>query len=324
MAAQVFAFIVHKDGAADDSALELISAARNIFPDASPTAILTGAGAGLDAVCQEVAASYKQVWKFGQAALAYPNAELVRPLLLKVLPKGAVLLLPHNTFGMDLGPGLAVKMGATCIPDVVGIGGLAGATLKVVRQEFNGQASTHLACDVSNGAVISVRSGSFRPDESRSAGGQVIDKSGEAAGLAARRRFVEVVQAEVGDVDITKEDVLVSVGRGFGDKENIPVAEELAQAMGAVVSCSRPIVDAKWLEKSRQVGTSGKTVKPKVYLALGISGSFQHMGGIKGNPFIVAVNKNPKAPIFQVANVGVVADVLEFVPELTEKIKEAK
>ena len=324
MAAQVFAFIVHKDGAADDSALELISAARNIFPDASPTAILTGAGAGLDAVCQAAAASYQQVWKFDQAALTYPNAELIRPLLLKVLPKGAVLLLPHNTFGMDLGPGLAVKMGATFIPDVVGIDGLAGATLTVVRQEFNGQASTHLACDVSNGAVIGVRSGSFRPDESRSAGGQVVDKSGEAAGLSARRRFVEVVQAEVGDVDITKEDVLVSVGRGFGDKENIPVAEELAQAMGAVVSCSRPIVDAKWLEKSRQVGTSGKTVKPKVYLALGISGSFQHMGGIKGNPFIVAVNKNPKAPIFQVANVGVVADVLEFVPELTEKIKEAK
>jgi electron transfer flavoprotein alpha subunit len=324
MAAQVFAFIVHKDGAADDSALELISAARSIFPDASPTAILTGAGAGLDAACQAAAASYREVWKFDQAALAHPNAELIRPLLLKVLPKGAVLLLPHNTFGMDLGPGLAVKMGVTFIPDVVGIDGLAGATLTVVRQEFNGQASTHLACNVSNGAVISVRSGSFRPEESRSAAGQVVDKSGEAAGLSARRRFVEVVQAEVGDVDITKEDVLVSVGRGFGDKENIPVAEELAQAMGAVVSCSRPIVDAKWLEKSRQVGTSGKTVKPKVYLALGISGSFQHMGGIKGNPFIVAVNKNPKAPIFQVANVGVVADVLEFVPELTEKIKEAK
>ena len=126
MAAQVFAFIVHKDGAADDSALELLSAARSLFPDASPTAILTGAGAGLEAVCQTVAASYREVWKFDQAALAYPNAELVRPLLLKVLPKGAVLLLPHNTFGMDLAPGLAVKMGATCIPDVVGIDGLDG------------------------------------------------------------------------------------------------------------------------------------------------------------------------------------------------------
>jgi electron transfer flavoprotein alpha subunit len=133
-----------------------------------------------------------------------------------------------------------------------------------------------------------------------------------------------VLQAEVGDVDITKEDVLVSVGRGFGDKENISIAEDLAKAMGAVVSCSRPVVDAKWLEKGRQVGTSGKTVKPKVYMALGISGSFQHMGGLKGNPFIVAVNKNPKAPIFQVANVGIVADVLEFVPDLTAKIKESK
>jgi len=128
----------------------------------------------------------------------------------------------------------------------------------------------------------------------------------------------------VGDVDITKSDVLVSVGRGIEDQENLEIIFDLAKAMGADVSCSRPIVDAKWLEKSRQVGTSGKTVKPKVYLALGISGSFQHMGGLKGNPFIVAVNKNPKAPIFQVANVGVVADVLEFVPELTEKIKEAK
>ena len=141
-----------------------------------------------------------------------------------------------------------------------------------------------------------MRSGSFRPDEAapgeRPRGRQI----GEAVAPAARRRFVEVVQAEAGDVDITKEDVLVSVGRGIGDKENLPVAEELAQAMGAVVSCSRPVVDAKWLDKGRQVGTSGKTVKPKVYLALGISGSFQHMGGIKGNPFIVAVNKNPKAP----------------------------
>ena len=159
---------------------------------------------------------------------------------------------------------------------------------------------------------------------SPAAGGQVVDRSGAVTLAPARRRFVEVIQAEAGDVDITKEEVLVSVGRGIGDKENIPVAEELAQAMGAVVSCSRPVVDAKWLDKGRQVGTSGKTVKPKVYLALGISGSFQHMGGLKGNPFIVAVNKNPKAPIFQVASVGVVADVLEFIPELTKKVVESK
>ncbi|MGE5257852.1 MAG: electron transfer flavoprotein subunit alpha/FixB family protein [Hyphomicrobiales bacterium] len=324
MAAQVFAFVLHKDGKADDSALELASVVRKLLPTAAVTALVTGAGAALDPVCRDMAASYPEVWKFAGPSLAYPNAELIRPLLVKTLPKGCVLLLPHNTFGMDLGPGLAVKMNAAFIPDVVGIDGLEGATLRVVRQEFNGQASTHVACDISGGAVISVRSGSFKPDESKSAAGQVVDKSAEAGGLQARRKFVEVLQAEVGDVDITKEDVLVSVGRGFGDKENISIAEDLAKAMGAVVSCSRPVVDAKWLEKGRQVGTSGKTVKPKVYMALGISGSFQHMGGLKGNPFIVAVNKNPKAPIFQVANVGIVADVLEFVPDLTAKIKESK
>ena len=99
-------------------------------------------------------------------------------------------------------------------------------------------------------------------------------------------------------------------------------AEELADALGGAVSCSRPVVDAKWLEKSRQVGSSGQTVRPKVYLACGISGSFQHLAGIKGNPFLVAINKNPKAPIFRVADVGIVDDVLEFLPELTERVLE--
>jgi electron transfer flavoprotein alpha subunit len=194
----------------------------------------------------------------------------------------------------------------------------------VIRQEYSGQVSTHVMGDISAGAVINVRPGVFQPDESKSAAGQVVDKSSEVGELTVGRRFLEIVEAEAGDVDITKEDILVSVGRGIEDQDNIEIAEELAEAVGGVVSCSRPIVDAKWLEKSRQVGTSGQTVKPKVYMALGISGSFQHLGGLKGNPFIVAVNKNSKAPIFQVADVGVVEDLLDFVPVLTEKIQEGK
>jgi electron transfer flavoprotein alpha subunit len=155
----------------------------------------------------------------------------------------------------------------------------------------------------------------------------VVDKSPEAlAGgpPAVRRRFLEVVEPEAGDVDITKADVLVSVGRGIEDADNLELVFELARCMGAEVSCSRPIVDAKWLEKARQVGTSGKTVKPKVYLAMGISGSFQHLGGLKGAPFVVAVNKNAKAPIFQVADVGIVEDILAFIPALTEKLKSLR
>ena len=324
MAGQVFAYITHKAGKADDTALELVKAAGKIYPDAPATAVVTGSGADLDAVCNEMAASYKEVWKFDNDALAYPNAEAIRKLLVNVLPQDAVVFFGHDTFGMDLGPGLSIKMDSVFLPDVVDFEGLDGDSLKVIRQEYSGQVSTHVSCNISAGAVINVRPGVFQADESGSAGGQVVDKSSEAGDLAVGRHFLEIVEAEVGDVDITKEDVLVSVGRGIEDQDNIEIADELAEAIGAVVSCSRPIVDAKWLEKSRQVGTSGQTVKPKVYLALGISGSFQHMGGLKGNPFIVAVNKNPKAPIFQVADVGVVDDLLEFVPVLTEKIQEGK
>ena len=324
MAGQVFAYITYKEGKADDTALELLKAAGRVFPDAPVTAIVTGSGADLDAVANAMAASYQEIWKFDHAALAYPNAEAIRKLLVNVLPSDAVVFIGHDTFGMDLAPGLSIKMDSVFVSDVVDVEGLEGDTLKVIRQEYSGQVSTHVHCDISDGAIINVRPGAFQNDEIGSAAGQVVDKSAEAGDLTVGRRFQEIVEAEVGDVDITKEDVLVSVGRGIEDQDNIEIADELAEAIGAVVSCSRPIVDAKWLEKSRQVGTSGQTVKPKVYLALGISGSFQHMGGLKGNPFIVAVNKNPKAPIFQVADVGVVEDLLDFVPVLTEKIQEGK
>ncbi len=170
--------------------------------------------------------------------------------------------------------------------------------------------------------MINVRPGAFKP-EAVTGAGQIIDKSGEVGSLTTRRRYLETQVAEAGDVDITKHAVLVSIGRGIQEQDNVAIAQELADALGAAVSCSRPVVDAKWLEKSRQVGSSGKTVKPKVYMALGISGSFQHLAGLKGNPFIVAVNKNAKAPIFQVADVGIVDDILEFMPALTEKVREA-
>ena len=320
--ADIYAYITHKDGVVDDSALELIVAAKKIDAGASVTAIVTGSGSGLDPVADAVAVSYPTVWKFNNEALAYPNAEVVRKLLVNVLPADAIVLVAHNTFGMDLSPGLSIKLDSAFVSDVADIEGVDGSTLKAIRQEYSGMVSTHVSCDISAGAVINLRPGAFAPDESKSASGTVEDKSDDAGDLSVNRRFLEVVVAEVGDVDITKSDVLVSVGRGIEDEENIEIAQELADAMGAVVSCSRPIVDAKWLEKSRQVGTSGQTVKPKVYMACGISGSFQHMGGLKGSPFIVAINKNVKAPIFQVADIGIEADNLEFLPDLTEAIND--
>nr|MDA3791083.1 electron transfer flavoprotein subunit alpha/FixB family protein [Desulfobacula sp.] len=317
-----FAYIPFNNGVAEDVALEYPSAAGKIDEKASLTAVVTGSGADLDKVANAMTAVYSQVIKIDHADLAYPNADIVRKALVNIIPKDSIFLVSHNTFGMDLAPGLSIKMDSAYAADMVDFEGIDGTTLKGVRQELGGAVSTHVKIDISSGAVMTVRPGSFAPVEGGSAGGSVVDKSSDAGDLSVKRKFLELVAAEVGDVDITKSDVLVSVGRGIEDEDNIEIAQELAEAMNAVVSCSRPIVDAKWLEKSRQVGTSGQTVKPKVYMAMGISGSFQHLGGVKGNPFIVAVNKNPKAPIFQVADVGSVTDILDFMPELTEAIND--
>ena len=323
MARQIFAFIRHKDGVVDDSAYEFITAANKISSGALSVAVVTGCGAQLDSVCNEIKSSFSSVWKIDNEALYYPNAEIIRPVLTKMLPGDAIVLFGHDTLGMDLAPGLSIKMDSPFISDVIDFENIEGSELRLIRQEFSGQVCTHVSCDISSGAIINVRPGSFLPDESKSAGGEVIDKSAEAGNLSSKRRFLEIIEAEMGDIDITKSEILVSVGRGIEDEDNIEIAKELAEAIGADVSCSRPIVDAKWMEKGRQVGTSGKTVSPKVYIALGISGSFQHLGGLKGNPFIVAINKNPRAPIFQVADVGVVDDLLDFVPELTETIRKS-
>jgi len=322
--ARIFCYIVHKAGVVDDSAFELAAAARKIDPAAAPTAILTGSGADLDAACKAVAASYTEVWKIANEVLSYPNAELVRKALLKVLPSDSIVLVAHQHFGIDLAPGLSIKTNSAFVSDVLEIAGVEGATLKVVRQEFGGQVSVHVRCDISSGAVLTIRPGAFKPLESAAIGGALVDKSTDIGTLAAGRRYLETVVAEAGDVDITKYNVLVSIGRGILEKDNVAIAQELADALGAAVSCSRPVVDAKWMEKSRQVGSSGKTVKPKVYLACGISGAFQHLAGIKGSPFLIAINKNPKAPIFQVADVGIVDDILEFLPELTNKVLDLR
>lgn len=322
--ARIFTYITHRADVVDDSPAELITAAKKIDPNAAPTAILTGYGADFDAACNSVRSSYSEIWKVAHEALTYPNAELVRQVLAAILPSNSILLVPHDHFGIDLSPGLSIKLNSAFISDVLAIDGIEGDSLKLVRQEFGGQVSTHVRCDISSGAVINIRPASFKAAPTVPASGVVVDKTSEAGALTARRRYLETIVAEAGDVDITKHSVLVSVGRGIQEKENVMLAEELAEALGAAVSCSRPVVDAKWMEKSRQVGSSGKTVKPKVYLACGISGAFQHLAGIKGNPFIIAINKNPKAPIFQVADVGIIDDVLEFLPELTNKVRESR
>ncbi len=326
MGRRIVTYILHQDGILDDTALELVSAAEKIDPEASVTALVMGSGEKLDALCKGLASTYSEVWKIDDPALAYPDAEMIRALVVRILPRDAVMLVPHEHFGMELSPGLSVKLDAGYLPDAVDFLSIEDGKLKAVREEYNGLVSAHMACELSGGAVITVRPGAFKTCEDKPGRGQVIDRTGEAlaGGLpSVGRRFLELVEEDVGDVDITKSEILLSVGRGIEDAENMEIVFDLAEVMGADVSCSRPIVDAKWLEKPRQVGSSGKTVKPKLYVACGISGSFQHLAGLKGNPFVIAINKNKNAPIFQRADIGIQADILDFLPALTDRIRKS-
>jgi len=172
----------------------------------------------------------------------------------------------------------------------------------------------------SSPSILTVRSGSFRAQVTHNQAAPAVENLG-AFTAEEGRTFLEYVEEAGGAVDITKAEFLLSVGRGIGSKDEIPRFEELAQLTRAVLSCSRPVVDKLWLPKERQVGTSGKTVKPKVYLAMGISGAFQHIAGMKDTDCIIAINKDPEAPIFQYAHYGIVADVNKLRDKLIEAVK---
>ena len=178
-------------------------------------AIVAGWGPNLDAVSSELTSSYAEVWKVAHESLSYPNAEIVRKALATVLPAGSIVLLPHDHFGIDLAPGLSIKLNATYVPDVVSIESVQGNILKAVRQEFGGQFSAHVKCDISAGAVITVRPGAFKAVATAPVAGKVVDKPCDIDLASIRRRYLETVVAESGDVDITKHACWCRLAEAF-------------------------------------------------------------------------------------------------------------
>ena len=170
----------------------------------------------------------------------------------------------------------------------------------------------------------SIQAGAFRADQVEAGSPQVEAFAPELSADIIRARPQEPFRESARAVDLTSADIIVSVGRGIKEKDNIPIVEELAKALGAELAASRPICDSGWLPMERQVGSSGQTVSPKMYLAVGISGAIQHLVGMKGAKTIVAINKDANAPIFEVADYGIVGDLFEVVPALVEEIKKAK
>jgi len=310
----------------DDTAWELLGAARALVGDGGRVgAALLGEGVG--DLASELARGYDDVWAFDDARLASWDGEAyaraVAPLVAREQP--ALILAAHTNLGIDFAPGLSVRAGVPLLPDCLALEHADGGTFEAVRAIYGGKVHARYACTPSEqGVMATLRAGAFAAAEPGAAASGEIHTESLADDVGQGRRPVRTVEPEAGEVDITQASILVGVGRGIEDEENLEIVQSLAEALGGEVACSRPVVDKGWLPKSRQVGTSGVTVKPKVYVAVGISGSFQHVGGIKGSPFLVAINKDARAPIFGVADVGVVDDLFDVVPALEEKIREAK
>lgn len=234
--------------------------------------------------------------------------------------KPYLVLMGHTPWGMDLGPSLAVKCNLPMASDCVDVL-VEDNNLKAVRQIYNGKLFSKISFMPSDTYLVTIRPGSFPSDTDIERSGELIRMEAPSDLPETGKEFLEFVDSGAGDLDISQAEFLISIGRGIGEEEKIEDIRELADIVGGVVSCSRPIVDKKWLPKFHQVGTSGKTVKPKVYLALGISGAFQHVAGIGGAGTVIAVNKDRKAPIFRAADYGVADDLFNIVGALKEKLQ---
>ena len=254
-------------------------------------------------------------------ALAGYLPDAYQQALLHVLRERSprLLLLPNTTMGLDQGAALSVLWDAPLAASVTGLtaaGGVAVATCQVLGGKV--LAEVELAGER---AICTVVSGSFDPSAGQAGGpAQVVTIPPPAELDAPRMSVRQMFEPEAGDVDITSADLLVSVGRGIGSQDNLELVAELADALGAPLSASRPVTDSGWLPKTRQVGKSGLKVKPRAYLAFGISGAPEHLEGMRGAELIIACNTDPHAPLFDIAHVGTTEDLFDLVPALTERL----
>jgi electron transfer flavoprotein alpha subunit len=245
----------------------------------------------------------------------------LRQLVERVNP--SLVLFPHSYQVRDFLPKLATSLGRVAVSDVISHR-VEGGKLTLVRQLFQGKVNADV-CFASEGPnFVSLQAGAYRADQLQ-AGVAALEKfTPELQAASIRTQPLDLFRESQRAVDLGAAELIVSVGRGIKEAENIELVRKLAEALGAELAASRPICDAGWLPMERQVGSSGQTVSPKMYLAVGISGAIQHLVGMKGSRTVVAINKDPNAPIFEIADYGIVGDLFQVVPELTEAVRKAK
>ncbi len=305
-------------------ALEALAAAKRIGAELGLPVSAAVVGSGVGPVAAAVAQySVEKVFAVDHALLAAytPDGYSIALKQLVAATGAKYVVFPHTYQVRDFAPKLATSMGQVLASDVVGLRVEDGA-LVLVRQLFQGKINADLRFPGDGPHFVSVQAGAFRADGLEAGAAPVEAFTPELSAAQIRTKPLELFRESSRAVDLTAADIIVSVGRGIREAENIGVVQELADALGAELAASRPICDNGWLPMERQVGSSGQTVAPKMYVAVGISGAIQHLVGMKGSKVVVAINKDPEAPIFEVADYGIVGDLFEVVPALVAELKK--
>ncbi len=322
----VLAILEQQGGRFHRMAWETAAAGQQIAAALGLPLELAVVGSGIAGLAAEAATKKAaQVWAVDHALLADYTADGFTAALESLIKQAhpALVIFPHTYQVRDFVPKLATRFGRPFVSDVIQVRVEGGAPV-LVRQLFQGKLNADVALAGAGPNFVSVQAGAWRADSLEGGAGAVESFAPALDAAAIRQKPEAPFRESARAVDLTAAELIVSVGRGIKEKENIALVEDLAKTMGAELAASRPICDAGWLPMERQVGSSGQTVSPKLYMAVGISGAIQHLVGMKGAKTIVAINKDANAPIFEAADYGIVGDLFEVVPALIEEVKKAK
>ena len=306
--------------------LESIAAGQRLSDEMGLTAGALVLGGNADGLADQ-ASKYQlgEVLKVNDALLESYSAdgysEAVKQIIDQENP--TYVLFGHTYQVRDYVPRLSAKLSQPFLVDNIAIRVENGQPI-FTKQMFNAKLSADVEANGSGPFLVSFQSAAFSMDAAAAGSASIRESTVQLDTAMIRTKSEPPFQEEAGGVDLTSADIIVSIGRGIGKEENIPLAVELSKALGGELAASRPVVDSGWLPSAHQIGSSGQSVSPKLYLALGISGAIQHVVGMKGSKNIVTINKDPDAPIFEISDYGVVADILEIIPKLTEAIQALK
>jgi electron transfer flavoprotein alpha subunit len=324
----ILVVVEQREGKLNRVSWETLAAGQAIAAETECSLEAAVAGSSVGSIANEIAGKkLAKVYDLESTALNPYTPDSFSAVLKQFLTSNQprLVLMPHTYQVRDFIPKLATAMGRTVISDCVGYR-KDGEKLLFTRQMFQGKFAADVSFNCDAPWFVTFQNGAFRGDkvESGASAAPVETVNVEVASGTVRNKPQEVFKEAKQAVDLTQAEIIVSVGRGIKEQKNIEIAKQLAEALGGEIAASRPICDSGWLPMDRQIGSSGQTVAPKLYLALGISGAIQHIVGMKGARSVVAINKDHEAPIFEIADVAIVGNLFDIVPALIEEVKKAK